>query len=71
MLVSLQAQTRRQELSGEPAVLLVSPVLRRWLAQFVRGSVPGLNVLSYNEVPRAKQIKVIATIGGESWKKAG
>jgi flagellar biosynthesis protein FlhA len=71
MLVSLQEQTRRQELSGEPAVLLVSPVLRRWLAQFVRGSVPGLNVLSYNEVPRAKQIKVIATIGGESWKKAG
>ncbi len=71
MLVSLQEQTRRQELSGEPAVLLVSPVLRRWLAQFVRGSVPGLNVLSYNEVPRAKQIKIIATIGGESWKKAG
>jgi len=71
MLVSLQEQTRRQELSGEPAVLLVSPVLRRWLAQFVRGSVPGLNVLSYNEVPRTKQIKIIATIGGESWKKAG
>ncbi len=71
MLHSLQEQTRRQELSGEAAVLLVSPLLRRWLAQFVRGSVPGISVLSYNEVPAQKQIRVIATIGGEAWQKAG
>jgi flagellar biosynthesis protein FlhA len=71
MLNSLQEQTRHQELSGGPAVLLVPPLLRRWLAQFVRGSVPGLSVLSYNEVPAQKQIKVIATIGGEAWQKAG
>ncbi|MBT8116705.1 MAG: flagellar biosynthesis protein FlhA, partial [Gammaproteobacteria bacterium] len=71
MLHSLQEQSRRQELSGEAAVLLVSPQLRRWLAQFVRGSVPGISVLSYNEVPAQKQIRVIATIGGESWQKAG
>ena len=71
MLQSLQEQTRRQELSGEAAVLLVSPLLRRWLAQFVRGSVPGISVLSYNEVPAQKQIRVIATIGGDAWQKAG
>jgi len=71
MLHSLQEQTRRQDLSGEAAVLLVSPLLRRWLAQFVRGSVPGISVLSYNEVPAQKQIRVIATIGGEAWQKAG
>jgi len=71
MLHSLQEQTRRQELSGEAAVLLVSPLLRPWLAQFVRGSVPGISVLSYNEVPAQKQIRVIATIGGEAWQKAG
>ena len=71
LLASLQEQTRRQELSGEPAVLLVSPTLRRWLAQFVRGSVPGISVLSYNEVPPQKQIRVNATIGGETWAKTG
>ncbi|MGB5261458.1 MAG: flagellar biosynthesis protein FlhA [Gammaproteobacteria bacterium] len=71
MLLSMQEQTRRQELSGEAAVVLVSPLLRRWLAQFVRGSVPGISVLSYNEVPAQKQIRVIATIGGETWQKAG
>ncbi len=71
LLNSLQEQTRRQELSGEPAVLLVAPLLRHWLAKFVRGSAPGLNVLSYNEVPATKQIKVIAAIGGEAWAKAG
>ena len=71
MLQSLQEQSRRQELSGEAAVLLVSPLLRRWLAQFVRGSVSGISVLSYNEVPAQKQIRVIATIGGDAWQKAG
>jgi flagellar biosynthesis protein FlhA len=71
MLHSLQEQTRRQELGGEAAVVLVSPLLRRWLAQFVRGSVPGISVLSYNEVPAQKQLRVIATIGGETWQKAG
>ena len=71
MLNSLQEQTRRQELNGEPAVLLVSPILRTWLAQFVRGSVPGLNVLSWHEVPDNRQVKVTSTIGGETWAKTG
>jgi len=33
------------------------------LARMVRHSIPGLHVLSYNEVPDDKQIKVVATIG--------
>ena len=35
---------RRQELLGEPAVLLVPPSLRQSLARFVRASVPGLTI---------------------------
>jgi flagellar biosynthesis protein FlhA len=65
MLTALMHNTQRQELNGQPAVLLVSPPLRQWLARFVRGAVRGLHVLSYNEVPENKQVKVIATIGGK------
>jgi flagellar biosynthesis protein FlhA len=71
MLKSLAENTRQRELNGEPAVLLVSPVLRQWLARFVRGAVQGLQVLSYNEVPDNRQIRVVGTIGGESYAMAG
>ncbi|MGB5305840.1 MAG: flagellar biosynthesis protein FlhA [Gammaproteobacteria bacterium] len=71
MLKALQENTRQLELAGQPAVLLVSPVLRHWLARFVRGSIRGLHVLAYNEVPDSKQVKIIASIGGETFAMAG
>ncbi len=55
--------TQSQELSGRPAVLLVSPAIRSWLARFIRRSVPGLNVLSYNEVPDSKEVRLVSTMG--------
>ena len=55
--------TRRQELAGEVAVLLVSPSIRSWLARFIRRSIPALNVLSYNEVPDNKQVRLVSSIG--------
>jgi flagellar biosynthesis protein FlhA len=60
---SLADTSRRQEMAGEPAVLLVSPKLRPWLARFTRHSVPGLNVLAYNEVPENRRIRVVAAVG--------
>jgi flagellar biosynthesis protein FlhA len=33
------------------------------MAKFARHSVPGMRVLSYNEIPDNRQIKVISTIG--------
>ena len=60
---SLAQNTQHQEAVGQPAVLLVAPSLRSWLARLVRHSIPGLHVLSYNEVPDNKQIKVISTVG--------
>jgi flagellar biosynthesis protein FlhA len=33
------------------------------MAKFARHSVPGMRVLSYNEIPDSRQIKVISTIG--------
>ncbi|MCU0976231.1 MAG: flagellar biosynthesis protein FlhA [Steroidobacteraceae bacterium] len=60
---SLAESARRQEMAGEPAVLLVSPKLRPWLARLTRHSVPGLNVLAYNEVPENRRIRVVAAVG--------
>jgi len=59
----LRDNVQQQEMSGKPSVLIISPVLRGWLAKMVRHSIPNLHVLSYNEVPDDKQIKVVATIG--------
>lgn len=63
---SLAESVQRQEVNGEPAVLLVSPKLRPWLASMVRHTIPLLKVLAYNEVAESKRLKVIANIGGEA-----
>jgi flagellar biosynthesis protein FlhA len=62
---SLAESTQRQEASGEPAVLLVNPVLRPWLAKLMKTTVPALKVLAYNEISDSKQLKVIANIGND------
>lgn len=63
---SLADSVHRQEVSGEPAVLLVSPKLRPWLASMVRHTIPLLKVLAYNEIAETKRLKVVANIGGEA-----
>ncbi len=60
---SLLEATRNQEMAGNPAVLLVSNILRPVLANFVRSLMDNLHVLSYQEVPDNKQITIAATIG--------
>ncbi|MDX5411289.1 MAG: flagellar biosynthesis protein FlhA [Thauera sp.] len=60
---ALAERAQEQEMQGKPAVLLVAPPVRQWLARLVRHSIPGLHVLAYNEVPDNKQIKVVATVG--------
>ena len=70
MLQSLIENTQQQEAKGQTAVLLVSPQLRQWLAEFIRGSLRGLNILAYTEVPDSKQVKIVATIGGETYAMA-
>lgn len=60
---SLIDSVRRQEMAGQPAVLLTSPPLRGWLYRLSRHSVAGLNVLSYNEIPDDKQVRIVSSIG--------
>ena len=59
----LKEQAENLQARGEPAVLLVSQNLRAFLARMLRHGIPGLHVLSYDEIPEDKQIKVVASIG--------
>jgi flagellar biosynthesis protein FlhA len=60
------AAASRQEGLGLPAVLLVPASLRLLLAKFLRRSIPQLKVLSHNEVPENRIIKVTSIIGGKT-----
>ncbi len=60
---SLSHATQEQELKGEPAVLLTSGVLRSTLAKFVKNTIPNLQVLSYQEIPDEKQIRIVQAVG--------
>jgi flagellar biosynthesis protein FlhA len=61
---SLKQAAENQQARGEPMVLLVSQSLRAFLARMVRHAIPGLQVLSYDEVPDDKQLRVVASVGG-------
>ena len=54
---------QRQEAAGQPAIVLVSGMVRPWLARFVRYTIQNLSVLAYDEIPENKQVKVVANIG--------
>jgi flagellar biosynthesis protein FlhA len=60
---SLTEASSQQELAGEPAVLLTSGMLRPVLSKFLKQAVPGLHVLSYQEIPDDKQIKIVSSVG--------
>ncbi|NNM01470.1 MAG: flagellar biosynthesis protein FlhA [Gammaproteobacteria bacterium] len=61
---SLKSAHERQELAGQPSVLLVPDQLREFIARLVRGQVRQMHVIGYNEVPETKQLRVVATVGG-------
>jgi flagellar biosynthesis protein FlhA len=60
---ALTIATQDQELKGEPAVLLTSGILRSTLAKFVKNTIPNLRVLSYQEIPDEKQIRIVQAVG--------
>ena len=60
---SLNEASQHQEIAGEPSVLLTSGLLRPVLSRFFKNTVQGLHVLSYQEIPDDKQIKIVSSIG--------
>lgn len=60
---SLLDGAQQQELAGDTPVLLTSGILRTVLAKFVKYTIPSLRVISYQEIPDDKQIKIVSSIG--------
>ncbi len=63
---SLREAHEKQELASQPSVLLVPGNLREFLARFVRQTVKGMHVISFNEVPDDNQLRIVATVGDGS-----
>lgn len=63
LITSLREACERQELAGQPSVLLVADNVRGLLVQLVRASIPRLHILAFSEVPEDKDIKIVNTIG--------
>ncbi|RLJ22707.1 flagellar biosynthesis protein FlhA [bacterium endosymbiont of Escarpia laminata] len=60
---ALAETAANMETAGQESVLLVAAPIRPWMARFAKHAAPGMHILSYNEIPDNRQIKVIATIG--------
>ncbi|MBN2887134.1 MAG: flagellar biosynthesis protein FlhA [Chromatiaceae bacterium] len=60
---SVAEAAQRQESEGAPAVLVVAPEIRSWIAGWLRGAVRGLSVLAFTEIPDNRRIRVVATVG--------
>lgn len=59
---SMREQAHNIEDQGKPAILVVSPAIRPWLANLARPRIPDLTVLSYTEIPEDQAVNVIATV---------
>jgi len=66
MQQALTETVSHQESTGQESILLVAAPIRPWMAKFVKQSGLTMKVLSYNEIPDNRQIKVVATIGKAS-----
>ncbi|GGI67463.1 flagellar biosynthesis protein FlhA [Shewanella gelidii] len=63
MQQSLTDAAQKQEMVGQPAVLLTSGMLRSTLSRFVKFTIPNLRVISYQEIPDEKQIRIVSAVG--------
>ena len=66
VLRGTRAAAEKQEQMGLPAVMLVPAQLRDLLARFLKRAVPGIRVISHDEVPDFKTIRVTAMVGGRA-----
>ena len=62
---ALTTNSQDVENQGHPAVLVVSPAIRPWLAKIIKHRISDLTVLSYGEIPEDQAVNVVATIDVE------
>ena len=63
LITSLREACEKQELAGQPSVLLVADNLRELLVRLVRFSIPRLHILAFSEIPENKEIRIINSVG--------
>lgn len=56
------AREQMQQMGATP-LLLVMPQIRPLLARYARLFAPGLNVLSYNEIPEQRELSIVGSLG--------
>ena len=59
---ALTKNSQDVENQGHPAVLVVAPAIRPWLAKLIKHRISDLTVLSYGEIPEDQTVNVVATI---------
>ncbi len=64
LLRETAAAVAKQEASGDPPVLLVSPPLRPSLSRFLRHHLPQMGVLSNAELPDERIVRITTLVGG-------
>ncbi|MCW3479794.1 flagellar biosynthesis protein FlhA [Neisseriaceae bacterium JH1-16] len=63
LLASAAQQAELVEQQGYNPVLLTPPALRALLARFLRRPLPHLRVISHNEIPDNKTIRIVGVVG--------
>ena len=66
LLREAQSAVQIQEQLGFPTVLLVPGQIRDLMARFLKRTLPQLKVLSHEEVPGFKSVRVTAIVGGRA-----
>ena len=63
LLDSVRKEKENAENQGHPAVIVVAPPIRPWLARMIKQRFSETTILSYTEIPEDQKIKVFARIG--------
>ena len=63
LMESVKKQKFEAEEKGYPAVIVVAPTIRAWLARMIKIRFSDATVLSYTEIPEDQKIKVFGRIG--------
>ena len=63
VIAGIAEATGKMEAEGASPVLLVSGVIRGFLANMLRGRMANFYILAYDEIPADKNIRVVTTIG--------
>ncbi len=63
---SLRDLVQRQEVEGQPSVLVVGPEIRTLVSRWLRPSIYGLHVMAYTEIPDNRAVKIVASVGGDN-----